>query len=142
MTLTEQISAVAARVEQRLTGYLAGVRGPAQPPERLAEAMRYAVLGGGKRLRPFLLIECAALFGVRCGNALDAAAALECAHCYSLVHDGLPAMDAANLPRGRPTLALAGDVAPASPAGLGLLIGAAELPATPPSASVSMALKH
>ena len=105
MTLTEQISAVAARVEQRLTGYLAGVRGPAQPPERLAEAMRYAVLGGGKRLRPFLLIECAALFGVKLENALDAAAALECVHGYSLVHDDLPAMDDDALRRGLLTLA-------------------------------------
>ena len=131
MTLTEQISAVAARVEQRLTGYLAGVRGPAQPPERLAEAMRYAVLGGGKRLRPFLLIECAALFGVRCGNALDAAAALECAHCYSLVHDDLPAMDDDNLRRGRPTLHLAFDEATAILAGDGLLTLAFEILATP-----------
>jgi farnesyl diphosphate synthase len=131
MTLTEQISALAARVEQRLTAYLAGVRGPAQPPERLARAMRYAVLGGGKRLRPFLLIECAALFGVRCGNALDAAAALECAHCYSLVHDDLPAMDDDNLRRGRATLHLAFDEATAILAGDGLLTLAFEILATP-----------
>jgi farnesyl diphosphate synthase len=60
-------------------------------PTRLLEAMRYACLGGGKRFRPFLVVESAALFGVPRERALMAAAALECVHCYSLVHDDLPA---------------------------------------------------
>ena len=131
MTMPEKIVSVAARVEQRLTEYLSGVRGPAQPPERLAEAMRYAALGGGKRLRPFLLTECAGLFGVKLENALDAAAALECVHCYSLVHDDLPAMDDDALRRGRPTLHLAFDEATAILAGDGLLTLAFEILATP-----------
>src|SRR5262249_8946412 len=59
----------------------------------LLGAMRYASRGGGKRLRPFLVVESAALFNVSRQNSLMAAAALECVHCYSLAHDDLPAMD-------------------------------------------------
>ena len=66
MNFAEKIIDTAALVEKRLTDYLTGARGPVAPPERLAEAMRYAALGGGKRLRPVLLIESAALFSVRC----------------------------------------------------------------------------
>ena len=73
-------------------------------PLRLAEALRHAVLGGGKRFRPFLVFQSAALFGVTRESALPAAAALECIHCYSLVHDDLPAMDNDELRRGRPTV--------------------------------------
>ncbi len=73
-------------------------------PPRLLAAMRHAALGGGKRVRPFLLLECAGLFGVGREAALPAAAALECVHCYSLVHDDLPAMDDDDLRRGRPTV--------------------------------------
>ncbi len=73
-------------------------------PPRLADAMRYAILGGGKRFRPFLVIECAGLFGVAPQAAVNAAAALECIHCYSLVHDDLPAMDNDELRRGQPTV--------------------------------------
>jgi farnesyl diphosphate synthase len=131
MTFAEKITDTAARVEQRLADYLTGARGPAPPPERLAEAMRYAALGGGKRLRPVLLIESAALFGVKAENALDAAAAIECVHCYSLVHDDLPAMDDDALRRGRPTLHLAFDEATAILAGDGLLTLAFEILATP-----------
>ena len=69
--------------------------------------MRYAALGGGKRLRPFRLIESARLFGVAEQDALDAGAALECVHCYSLVHDDLPAMDDDAVRRGRPTVHVA-----------------------------------
>src|SRR5258706_10067506 len=73
-------------------------------PKRLIEAMRYSSLGGGKRLRPFLVVESAAVFGIAREAALLAGAALECIHCYSLVHDDLPAMDNSDLRRGRPTL--------------------------------------
>jgi geranylgeranyl pyrophosphate synthase len=73
-------------------------------PARLAEALRYAVLGGGKRLRPqFVLLGCAAV-GDRVERALPAAAAFELVHAFSLVHDDLPAMDDDDLRRGRPTL--------------------------------------
>ncbi len=66
--------------------------------------MRHALLGGGKRFRPFLVVESAALFGVSPHAAIEAAAALECVHCYSLAHDDLPAMDNDELRRGRPTV--------------------------------------
>ena len=73
-------------------------------PKRLIDAMRYSSLGGGKRLRPFLVVESSAVFGVPREAALLAGAALECIHCYSLIHDDLPAMDNSDLRRGRPTL--------------------------------------
>ena len=90
-------------------------------PKRLIEAMRYSSLGGGKRLRPFLVVESAAVFGVAREAALLAGVALECIHCYSLVHDDLPAMDNSDLRRGRPTLHKKTDDATAILAGDGLL---------------------
>jgi farnesyl diphosphate synthase len=90
-------------------------------PRRLMEAMRYSSLGGGKRLRPFLVVESAAVFGVPRDAALMVGAALECIHCYSLIHDDLPAMDNSDLRRGRPTLHKATDDATAILAGDGLL---------------------
>lgn len=90
-------------------------------PRRLMEAMRYSSLGGGKRLRPFLVVESAAVFGVTRKAALLAGAALECIHCYSLIHDDLPAMDNSELRRGRPTLHKQYDDATAILAGDGLL---------------------
>src|SRR5215475_826919 len=86
-------------------------------PDRLLEAMRYASLGAGKRFRPFLVVESAALFGVPRERALMAGAALECVHCYSLAHDDLPAMDNDALRRGQPTLHRAFDEATAILAG-------------------------
>jgi farnesyl diphosphate synthase len=90
-------------------------------PTRLIEAMRYSSLGGGKRFRPFLVVECSALFAVPRPNALMAGAALECVHCYSLAHDDLPAMDNDDLRRGQPTAHKAFDEATAILAGDGLL---------------------
>ncbi len=90
-------------------------------PARLIEAMRYSSLGGGKRFRPFLVVECAALCEVPRPQALMAGAALECVHCYSLVHDDLPAMDNDDLRRGQPTAHKAYDEATAILAGDGLL---------------------
>ncbi len=90
-------------------------------PKRLIEAMRYSSLGGGKRLRPFLVVESAAVFGVPREAALLAGAALECIHCYSLIHDDLPSMDNSDLRRGRPTLHKAYDDATAILAGDALL---------------------
>jgi farnesyl diphosphate synthase len=90
-------------------------------PARLIEAMRYTSLGGGKRFRPFLVAESAALFDVPRQQALMAGAALECIHCYSLVHDDLPAMDNDDLRRGQPTAHKKFDEATAILAGDGLL---------------------
>jgi farnesyl diphosphate synthase len=90
-------------------------------PKRLLDAMRYSSLGGGKRLRPFLVVESSAVFGVPRDAALLAGAALECIHCYSLIHDDLPAMDNSDLRRGRPTLHKTTDDATAILAGDGLL---------------------
>src|SRR5882757_5382022 len=80
-------------------------------PERLMAAMRHGVLNGGKRLRPFLVMESAALFSADGEAALRVAAALECVHCYSLIHDDLPAMDDDDLRRGQPTVHKAFDEA-------------------------------
>jgi len=90
-------------------------------PKRLMDAMRYSSLAGGKRLRPFLAVESAAVFGVPRSAALLVGAALECIHCYSLIHDDLPAMDNSDLRRGRPTLHKETDDATAILAGDGLL---------------------
>lgn len=90
-------------------------------PKRLMDAMRHVALGGGKRLRPFLVVETAALFNAPRQRALMAGAALECVHCYSLAHDDLPAMDNDDLRRGRPTAHRAFDEATAILAGDGLL---------------------
>jgi farnesyl diphosphate synthase len=90
-------------------------------PKRLMEAMRYSSLNGGKRLRPFLVVESAAVFDVPREAGLLVGAALECIHCYSLIHDDLPAMDNSDLRRGRPTLHKKTDDATAILAGDGLL---------------------
>src|ERR1700741_4051337 len=90
-------------------------------PKRLMDPMRDSTLGGGKRLRPFLVVESATVFGVPREAALLAGTALECIHCYSLIHDDLPAMDNSDLRRGRPTLHKKTDDATAILAGDGLL---------------------
>ncbi|MEM1372067.1 MAG: polyprenyl synthetase family protein [Pseudomonadota bacterium] len=77
---------------------------PDRLPDRLIEGMRHAVLGGGKRFRPFLVLASADVFKVPPATALPAAAAVEIIHCYSLAHDDLPAMDNDDLRRGRPTV--------------------------------------
>jgi farnesyl diphosphate synthase len=110
---------------------------------RLIESMRYAALGGGKRLRPFLLLQSAGLFGAEGTGPMRAAAAVELVHCYSLVHDDLPAMDDDDLRRGRPTVHIEFDEATAILAGEGLLTMAFEVladAATHPSAEVRAAL--
>lgn len=104
---------------------------PAGPELRLVEAMRAAALGGGKRIRPFLVLESAALFHVSPTSALRVAAAVEMVHCYSLVHDDLPAMDNAELRRGQPTVHRQFDEATAILAGDALLTRAFELLADP-----------
>lgn len=112
---------------------------PAGAEAPLVEAMRYSTLGGGKRLRPFLVLQSAGLFDVAAGHALRVGAALEMVHCYSLVHDDLPAMDDDDLRRGRPTTHRRFDEATAILAGDALLTRAFEVlaaPATHPKAEV------
>ena len=87
------------------------------PESRLTEAMRYAALGPGKRLRPFFALEAANLFDIEERSVLRAACALECVHAYSLVHDDLPCMDDDDVRRGRPTVHKAYDEATAVLAG-------------------------
>jgi farnesyl diphosphate synthase len=117
MTFLAELERVAQAVEVELDRLLAPSAAPAPGGTGLAQAMRYAALGGGKRIRPFLLIESARLFGIVQAEALPAACALECVHCYSLVHDDLPSMDDDALRRGRPTLHIAFDEATAILAG-------------------------
>ncbi|MGI3127940.1 polyprenyl synthetase family protein [Nitratireductor aquimarinus] len=104
-------------------------------PDRLLKAMRHGVLNGGKRLRPFLVLETAALFEATDDTAaLRVAAALECIHCYSLVHDDLPAMDDDDLRRGKPTVHRAFDEAAAILAGDSLLTYAFDIVSAPETA--------
>ncbi|MEQ1717535.1 MAG: polyprenyl synthetase family protein, partial [Hyphomicrobium sp.] len=107
----ERLSDIARMVDARLgtllapaTPFEAQSSGQSGVPARLNAAMRHAVLTGGKRFRPFLLVECAELFAVPPGSSMDAALALECIHCYSLAHDDLPCMDNDKLRRGQPTV--------------------------------------
>ncbi|MGI9463081.1 MAG: polyprenyl synthetase family protein [Aestuariivirgaceae bacterium] len=101
------------------------------PVRRVVEAMRYASLSQGKRLRPFFVMESARLFDANETGALRTGVALECVHCYSLVHDDLPAMDDDDLRRGKPTCHIAFDEATAILAGDGLLTFAFEILASP-----------
>ncbi len=119
----------AASVEALLTDVLSDrpQNGEISRPPRLMAAMRHGVLNGGKRLRPFLVMESAALFGADNLAALRVAAALECIHSYSLVHDDLPAMDNDDLRRGQPTVHRKFDEAAAILAGDSLLTYAFQL---------------
>ncbi len=140
-----RLESAAGATETALDALLApaALEGEISRPARLLEAMRYATLGGGKRLRPFLVIESARLFGVAGDGPLRTACALEMIHCYSLVHDDLPAMDDDDLRRGRPTAHKAFDEATAILAGDGLLTYAFDLladPATHADAAIRAAL--
>ncbi len=128
-----RLDAVAAETETLLDRLLAATpaAGELSRPARLVEAVRYASLGGGKRFRPFLVVESANLFGVARSNALMAWAALECVHCYSLVHDDLPAMDNDELRRGQPTAHRKFDEATAILAGDSLLTFAFDILSRP-----------
>src|SRR6201996_6595036 len=114
--------------EQSLEALLPPVAGP---EGRVLEAMRYAALGGGKRLRGFLVIQSGSLFGVDRRSLGRVAAAVECIHAYSLVHDDLPAMDDDDLRRGKPTVHKAFDEATAILAGDALLTHAFGLISSP-----------
>ena len=137
MTRTARFSPVSTQVAAETEALLdkllatAPIAGELSRPARLIEAMRYSSLGGGKRFRPFLVVESASLFAVPRQNALMAGAALECVHCYSLVHDDLPAMDNDALRRGQPTAHRKFDEATAILAGDGLLTFAFDILSRP-----------
>lgn len=131
MTSTDLARAMASAA-QRVRAELDALLEPeTAPEERLLAAMRHGTLGGGKRLRPFLVMQSAALFNVSPGAALRVGAAVEMVHCYSLIHDDLPAMDDDDLRRGQPTVHKAFDEATAILAGDALLTLAFEVCAAP-----------
>ena len=119
----QRLSACAAETEALLDQLLEieALPGETARPQRLISAMRHSALGGGKRLRPFLVTETAALFNAPRDGALYAGCALELLHCYSLIHDDLPAMDNDDTRRGKPTVHRAFDEATAILAGDALL---------------------
>ena len=116
-----------SRVEQALDEYVSMATALKDCPTRLAEAMRYSLLAGGKRLRPILVLMSAEACGAEPLQAMPAACALEMIHTYSLIHDDLPAMDDDDLRRGRPTCHRAFDEATAILAGDALLTLAFEI---------------
>ena len=142
---SSRLGAVAADAEATLEALLAPtpLEGELARPQRLLEAMRYVSLGGGKRIRPFLVVASADLFAVPRERSLMAGAALEFIHCYSLVHDDLPAMGDDDLRRGRPTAHKAFDEASAILAGDALLTLAFDVvcrPSVHPDAGVRVEL--
>ena len=132
-TFRQRLEGVAADIERLLAELLGDtlLSDERARPQRLMDAMRHVSLAGGKRLRPFLVVETAALFKAPRSQALMAGAALEFVHCYSLAHDDLPAMDNDDLRRGRPTAHKAFDEATAILAGDGLLTLAFDILARP-----------
>ena len=112
-----------ANVNRKLDAIVSGDALPGElvRPTRLVEAMRHGLLNGGKRLRPFLVIQSARLFGLEADQAMIAACSLECLHSYSLIHDDLPSMDDDDLRRGLPTVHRQFDEATAILAGDALL---------------------
>ena len=119
-----RLASVAAEMENTLSSVLPEAEGHQSV---IMDAMRYAALGGGKRLRPFLMIETTRMLDYTDKGVHIAAAALECLHVYSLVHDDLPCMDDDDLRRGKPTVHKAYDEALAVLAGDGLLTHSFEL---------------
>ena len=116
--IKRNLSEFAAKFNADLVKYLPL---PDGVEKRVVEAMRYSLMNGGKRLRPFLLCQCAALFDIDYKTCLPAAVSLEMLHTYSLIHDDLPAMDNDDLRRGKPTCHKKFDEATAILAGDGLL---------------------
>jgi farnesyl diphosphate synthase len=136
--LTPDLLALSARADDALARLLPG---EAQPPVELHRAMRYAVLGGGKRLRPLLVYATGRAFGASLELLDSSAAAVEIIHAYSLVHDDLPAMDDDALRRGRPTCHVVFGEAMAILAGDALQALAFEVLAHDPALAVSAAVR-
>lgn len=136
--LENALTAVREKVDRRLRKEL-----DANPlvPSRLRDACAHALLGGGKRMRAFLALETARICGAGQAGALDAAAAVECIHAYSLVHDDLPAMDDDDMRRGKPTVHKAYDDATAILVGDGLQAMAFGLVAGIPDAPADRVLQ-
>lgn len=116
--IVDKIKSFSETFNEKLSAFFKKPRGY---EKRVVEAMKYAVLNGGKRLRPFLVTECAKLFGKTEEDAFMAAVSLEFLHTYSLIHDDLPAMDNDDFRRGKPSCHKAFDEATAILAGDGLL---------------------
>jgi farnesyl diphosphate synthase len=114
LSLKPALDAIGTAIDQRFDKLLPV---PDDPRRVLVEAMRYAAMGGGKRMRPLLVVASCDLFNVDKERALRAAIATECVHVYSLVHDDLPCMDDDDTRRGKPTLHKAFDEATAVLAG-------------------------
>ena len=141
----DELKSCAAEIERALDTLLAEapLSGPGVPPQRLLAAMRHGSLNGGKRLRPLLVRQAAGVFGVAPEATVRAGLAVEMIHCYSLVHDDLPAMDDDDLRRGQPTVHKAYDDATAILAGDALLTHAFSVladPATHPDADIRIRL--
>jgi farnesyl diphosphate synthase len=126
--LADRIKDAAERVNVALDALLPRAMGP---EARLINAMRYAALGGGKRLRPFFTLEAGAMFDADDNALLRASVAIECVHTYSLIHDDLPCMDDDDLRRGKPTTHRQYDEATALLAGDALLTFAFEILSDP-----------
>lgn len=141
----QQAKDCAKAVEDGLDALLTvdALSGPGPAPERLLAAMRHGALNGGKRLRPLLLRQTAEIFNVPASATLNACLAVELVHCYSLIHDDLPAMDDDDMRRGKPTVHMLFDDATAILAGDTLLTHAFDLLADPgchPDANIRLAL--
>ena len=138
-----ELQRCATDTEQALDALLtnAGLDGPGAAPEKLLAAMRHGALGGGKRLRPLLVRQSAAVFGLAPERSQFAGLAVELVHCYSLIHDDLPAMDDDDLRRGRPTVHKAYDEATAILAGDALLTHAFGVLAAPGAADPAVQMR-
>ncbi len=142
MDLTRRVAEAADLVTVALDELLPRADGP---EARLTEAMRYAALGPGKRLRTFFALETGRMFDLDEGYVLRAACGLECVHAYSLIHDDLPCMDDDDIRRGRPTVHRAYDEMTAVLAGDALQAAAFEIvthPDTHPDGNVRAELAH
>ena len=145
IAFVDDMTRCAADIERALDRLLSAgnLAGPGIAPERLIAAMRHGSLNGGKRLRPLLVRQAAGVFGMPAAETITAGLAVEILHCYSLIHDDLPAMDDDDLRRGRPTVHKAYDDATAILAGDALLTHAFGLLADPdchPDAAVRIRL--
>jgi farnesyl diphosphate synthase len=133
MSFSDEARRAAELIETALDALLTAdaLAGPGEPPGRLVAALRHGTLNGGKRLRPLLVMQSAAVFGMAPEKTIPAAMAVEMVHCYSLIHDDLPAMDDDDLRRGEPTVHRAYDEATAILAGDTLMTHAFGLLAGP-----------